>query len=259
MSVNVNEYYNKVYDEDKRLDNDCDNRHKVEREVKKRIISNLLKDKSRILEIGAGTGVYCVEFAKKGHIVSACDLVQKHVDIINEKSKSNNLNIDAKCADALDLPYDNESFDIVLLSGPLYHLHKVEDKIKAIKEALRCLKKGGYIVVDYLSDIHGYIQHVLLSKEFLLEKDPNDFYDNLEIDEIFSYDNKNKIEKILTELEVKQIKFYSTDSITRFIKEDINKLDEKKFDKWLSFINKISDNENIIDLSEHCLAIGIKK
>ena len=258
MSISVNDYYNKVYDEEKRLNDDCDNRHKVEREVKKRIISSLLKDNSRILEIGAGTGVYCVEFAKLGHIVSACDIVQKHVDIINEKSKINNINIEAKYADALNLPYDSESYDIVLLSGPIYHLHNVEDKIKAIKEALRCLKKGGYIVVDYLSDIHGYIQHVLLSKDFLFQKDSNDFYNNLEIDEIFSYDNKNKIERIMNELGVKQTKFYSTDSITRFIKEDINKLNEIELNKWISFINNISSNENIIDLSEHCLVIGIK-
>ena len=122
----------------------------------------------------------------------------------------------------------------------------------------KCLKKGGYIVVDYLSDIHGYIQHVLLSKDFLFQKDSKDFYNNLEIDEIFSYDNKNKIERIMNELGVKQTKFYSTDSITRFIKEDINKLNEIELNKWISFINNISSNENIIDLSEHCLAIGIK-
>ncbi|MCI9435489.1 MAG: class I SAM-dependent methyltransferase [Bacilli bacterium] len=256
--MNINEYYNEQYDEDKRLNNNCDNRHKVEREVKKNIIFKLLEQKSSILEIGAGTGIYCLDFAKKGHNVYACDIVQKHVELIKEKSEQDNIKIYVECANALDLPYESEKFDMVLLSGPIYHLHDLQDKISAIKEALRCCKTGGYIVVDYLSDIHGYIQHVLLSNKFLLETNIENFDENIEIDKVFSYDNKKKIEKIMLGLGVADLKFYSTDSITRFIRDDINNLNNIEFEKWLAFINKISGNDSIVDLSEHCLAIGIK-
>ena len=257
-NMDVNDYYNNVYDEDKRLSDDCDNRHKVEREVKKMILTGLFHDNCSILEIGAGTGLYSIEFAKRGYHVSACDIVQKHVDIIKKKSELNNVAIDVKCADALNLPYESEIFDVVLLAGPIYHLHNVEDKIKAISEALRCCKPGGYIVVDYLSDVHGYIQHVLISKDYLLDKNPNDFYHELSIDEMFSYDNKKKIERIMQELGVNNLKFYSTDSITRFIKSNINALNNEELKQWITFIKNISDNENIVDLGEHCLAIGTK-
>lgn len=55
--------------------------------------------------------------------------------------------------DARDLPHDDDSMDIVLLLGPLYHLHEHDDRALALKEAHRVLKKGGKILGAY---IHRY-------------------------------------------------------------------------------------------------------
>ena len=62
----------------------------------------------------------------------------------------------------------------------------------------------------------------------------------------------------MQELGINNLKFYSTDSITRFIKDNINALNNEELNQWITFIKNISDNENTVDLGEHCLAIGTK-
>lgn len=251
-------YYTENYDEDYRLGENCDNRHIVEREVKKHILSKYLKKGAKILEIGAGTGLYSISFAKEGYEVNACDIVPKHVKIIKEKAKKLNLKIETTVADALSLPYENEEFDLVLLSGPIYHFSEYNDKEISIKEAARVCKKSGVVVVDYLSEIHGFIQHSLLSAEFLKKSKIEDIMQYNCKDEMFSYDNRNRITNLMNTSGLEEVKVYGTDSITRFIREDINKLDKETLSQWIRFILSISDNEGVTELSEHCIAIGIK-
>ena len=72
-------YYNE-YDEEGRLAN---NRvGKVEYLTTRKYIDELLKPDSRIAEIGAGTGRYSVTLAKEGYEVTAVELVQHNLDIL---------------------------------------------------------------------------------------------------------------------------------------------------------------------------------
>ena len=80
-----------------------------------------------------------------------------------------------------------------------------------------------------------------------------------DMDDIFSYDNKDKMKDLAKITNLELLDIYGVDSITRFIKNDINKLSEEHLNKWIDFITYISNNKNIIDLSEHCLAIFKKQ
>ena len=48
-----------------------------------------------------------------------------------------------------DLITINESFDITLVLGPMYHMYTNEDKRKVLEEAIRVTKRKGYILVAY--------------------------------------------------------------------------------------------------------------
>ena len=259
MDNKVEYFYENEYDEEKRLSENCDNRHIVEREVKKHIIESYLPQEGSILEIGAGTGLYCVYFAEKGYDVSACDLVPKHVEIIQEKTEKKKLNIDACIANALEVPFKDDAFDMVLLSGPIYHLQDKKDKQKAINEAVRCCRKGGIVVVDFLSQIHGFIQSAINNEEFLINSSDDDIKNLRFKDAIFSVDRPNNIKEMLETEKLQDIKVYGTDSISRFIKKDINWFGQSALERWIKFIIRISDEPGVIELSEHCLAIGKKR
>jgi len=77
---------------------------------------------SRILDVCAGTGKYAFYLADKGHLVTACDLVERHVDIIKSKPNAYKL-IDISVCNALDLSqFDENSFDVVLCMGAFISL-----------------------------------------------------------------------------------------------------------------------------------------
>lgn len=258
MNKDVVKYYTHVYDEELRLNETCDNRHIVEREVKKKILKNLISGNEKVLEIGAGTGLYSFYLAALGCDVSACDIVPKHVKQIENKSKKLGLKVDVLESDALKIPYENNQYDIVMLAGPIYHLHSTEEKKQAIKEAFRVCKENGIVVIDYLSELHGFIQHTLISSKYLSECTSKELDLGICKDEVFSYDKKENIISIMNQIGINDIDIYGTDSITRFIKEDVNNYTKEELEKWISFIYGMSNNQGTVELSEHCLAIGKK-
>lgn len=68
---------------------------------------------------------------------------------LNKSVKQPIFEIEAANAIALDQP--DEIADIVLLMGPIYHLTEKSDRLKALKEAKRVLKKGGILVTAAIS------------------------------------------------------------------------------------------------------------
>ena len=134
----VNEYKNVIidkyteYDEDARLISDRG--HNVEYLTTMRYIQKFLKPGDKILEIGAATGRYSIALAKMGYEVTAVDLVPKHVEIM--KSKTRRLkNFKCMVADALDLSqFEDNSFDVVLNFGPMYHLFNKKIKTARLRK-----------------------------------------------------------------------------------------------------------------------------
>ena len=145
----LNDFYNN-YDEDSRLVRD--KAHKVEYITTTKYIEKYLKIGDRILEIGAGTGRYSLNYAEKGYRVDAVELVKKNLDILKSKI-TDKMNINVIQGNCVDLNmYVNNTFDITLVLGPLYHLYDDENINKAISEALRVTKKGGKIFLAYITD-----------------------------------------------------------------------------------------------------------
>ena len=134
------EKYYKDYDEDERLIKN--KAHLVEFITTKKYIEKYLKTGDRILEIGAGTGRYSINYAKEGYKVDSVELIEKNLEILKDKI-TDKMDIRAIQGNCLDLNmYKDNMFDITLVLGPLYHLFSNEDVTKAMKEAIRVTKKG---------------------------------------------------------------------------------------------------------------------
>ena len=96
-------------------------------------IQKYLKNGMKILEVGAGTGRYSISLAKMGYDVTSVELVQENLQVLKQNAKGIK-NITAFQGDALDLSkLKDNSFDMVLVLGPLYHLYNKDDQTTAIK------------------------------------------------------------------------------------------------------------------------------
>ena len=106
---------------------------------------------SKVLEVGAGTGRYSIALAKEGMDVSAVELVESNLAVLRENSKGLE-NIQAYQGDATDLSrFSDNSFDVTLFFGPMYHLYDDDEVNRAIDEAIRVTKSGGVILFAFIS------------------------------------------------------------------------------------------------------------
>jgi SAM-dependent methyltransferase len=106
---------------------------------------------SRILEVGAGTGRYSIALAKEGMDVTAVELVESNLEVLRNNSKGMG-NLKSFQGDATDLSrFPDNSFDVTLSLGPMYHLYEPCEVNSAIDEAIRVTKPDGVILFAFLS------------------------------------------------------------------------------------------------------------
>jgi len=101
----------------------------------------------RILDIAAGTAKSSASLAREGASVVAADFSPGML-AEGERRHGNVRNLEFAHADALDLPFDDESFDAVTMS---YGLRNVSDPKRALSEFLRVTKPGGRVVINEFS------------------------------------------------------------------------------------------------------------
>ncbi len=144
----VSGFYDRA-DEDTRLRR---SRHgQLEYAVTMRYIHRFAAPGARVLEVGAGTGRYSVALAKEGMDVTAVELVESNYAVLLENSRGVE-NIRPVRGDATDLgAFPDDTFDVTLVLGPMYHLYEERDVHRAIDEAVRVTKKGGTVLFAFIS------------------------------------------------------------------------------------------------------------
>jgi ubiquinone/menaquinone biosynthesis C-methylase UbiE len=100
--------------------------------------TNLITDKSNILEIGCGNGKNMEYILKTTNVnLIGIDTCKKFVDICSEDKKLNVI-----LGDALKLHFEDNTFDYVLCIAMFHHLLTKEEQDISFKEMLRVMKRG---------------------------------------------------------------------------------------------------------------------
>lgn len=255
----LEEFYSK-YDEDNRLSRS--NTHKLEYITTTRYIDKYLTKNSRILEVGAGTGKYSLHYASLGYRVDSVELTNANLEILKSKIKDN-MNITAVSGNALDLSmYDDNTFDVTLVLGPLYHLFSEKDKSKAISEAIRVTKKDGIILLAFILFDHAVQRFAFVDgelKEVLGKQINTDYTPNNQEKYIFSFMYIKDIKKLIKEFDVEELTYVATDGITRIIEETIDNMDDEMFEHYIDYHLSTCEREDLIGYSSHILSIIKKK
>ena len=150
----------------------------------------------------------------------------------------------------------DNSFDLTMLLGPMYHLYTKEEKLQALSEAVRVTKPGGYILVAYcmneptviqyvfgLNHLHEVMELNMLTSDWHCISEPKDLFEMVRTEEV----------------PVKRIKLVATDGATNYMREYIDVMDDETFDKWMDYHLTICERQDLIGASHHTLDILQKK
>lgn len=105
-----------------------------------------------VLDVGGAAGKYALWLVDAGYAVHLVDPVPRLVAEAHRRSAARPRPI-ASCrvGDARALNFPDQSADIVLMLGPLYHLTGADDRARALSEARRVLKPGGQLFAAAIS------------------------------------------------------------------------------------------------------------
>jgi SAM-dependent methyltransferase len=112
------------------------------------IFDRFLPATGRVADVGGGPGTHAAHLADRGYDVCLLDPVASHVKQAKQRGGDR---VDCRIGDARELPFENESFDAVLMMGPLYHLVNAPDRARALREAWRVLRPGGRLLAEVIS------------------------------------------------------------------------------------------------------------
>ena len=216
------------------------------------------RDKS-ILEIGAGTGRYSVTLAREGYAVTAVELVSHNLEILCGKL-SGEEPITVLQGNALDLSMlADDSYDLTLLLGPMYHLYTREDKLRALSEAVRVTRPGGTIMVAYCMNEPTVVMYVfglnklrevmdfnMMTEDWHCISEPKDLFELVRPEDIASLD---------AEFPVRRLKLVATDGATNFLRDYIDAMDDETFEKWLDYHFTVCERQDLIGASHHTLDV----
>lgn len=255
MSKELHEYYNK-FCEEKRLTRRHGN---VEYITSMKYIHQYLNEypEAKILDIGAGTGRYSVQLANEGYDVTAVELVKYNLGILKQKQST----VKAYQGTALNLKrFDADTFDISLLFGPMYHLYTMEDKVQALREAIRVTKPGGMIFVAYCMNEYSIItyafkeQHVLesikngkIDDSWHVKAEPEDLYDYVRLEDI------ERINELAGG--ASRVKIVAADGPANYLRQTLNSLSEEAYEQFIAYHLSTCERADLLGASAHTLDI----
>lgn len=210
----------------------------------------------RIIDIGAGTGRYSVALAEEGYDVTAVELVKYNLGILKQKGA----NVKAYQGNALKLKrFADDSFDLALLFGPMYHLHSDEEHVQALSEAKRVVRPGGYVMAAYVMNDYSVIKygfmenHIAermkqgeLTDDFQILHNENELYDYVRLEQINAW---NAAAGLSRELMI------APDGPADYIRPVLNAMDAETFTLFLQYQLANCERQELLGASSHTLDI----
>jgi ubiquinone/menaquinone biosynthesis C-methylase UbiE len=232
----------------------------------KELIGRFIPDvPAKIIDIGGGPGVYAEWLADIGYEVHLIDPVARHVDQARDRLADIAV---AGIGDARSLDYPDDTFDMALLLGPLYHLIERTDRLQALREARRVTKTGKPIVVAAINRFASAIDNLhsgtIDDPEFraIAERDIVDgvHLNTTEDPRYFTtayFHRAGELERELSDAGLTGVDVFAVEGIA-WAAPDLDEriADPEKRVHLLDLLRKLEREETLLGATGHLLAVG---
>lgn len=221
-------------------------------------IHKLVPRGSKVLEVGAGTGRYSIALAREGYDVTAVELVANNLEILR-RNAAGLKNIASYQGDAVDLRnFADNSFDAVLVLGPMYHLFEKTEQRRALDEAIRVAKPHGVIMIAFIS-VYQIMYSNYLSGNFRAGMEENfdkDFRVKHYKEQGFTGFDIQEFEALFSNMPVQKIALAGTDSLLELAEQTPNFcLSDEDFELFAEYHLKTCERRELLGSHSHLLYI----
>lgn len=264
MRKYVIESYENYREEDRLSTN---NARRIEFLTTVKALDELIRGKKSILDCAAGTGIYAFYFADKGHMVTATDITPRHIQVIRNILRNKPYKMETAVLDATDMSiFEDKSFDVVLNMGPFYHLPDVSDREKCMKESLRVLKKGGFLITAYIPRYYVFQYVATQNRDFLDAKLARQIIQTGELhhdnEKCFwtdtYYSTYEEMEQLYRQYGVTVIDHFAQDGATAHFSEKVDEWNDEEFKIWCDYHYSVCREKSILGASNHVIIAGQK-
>jgi SAM-dependent methyltransferase len=218
--------------------------------------SRKAKSDIKILDIGAATGGYSIPLWNEGYDVTAVELVKHNLGMLKAKGTG----VKAFQGNALKLKrFEDNSFDLTLLFGPMYHLKTYEEQLQALLEAKRVTRPGGYILVAYVMNEYAFLTygikegHVL---ENIAEGKLDEAYHvRPGADDLYAFMRTEDIEALNEAAGVRRVQIISPDGPANHMRREVNALSEEQFAAFIQYQLAVCERADLLGASAHTVDI----
>jgi len=226
----------------------------------KKLLDIFIQPSMSVLELGCATGYYGLYLSERCQTYHGVDLSPKHIELFrSEIARRGFDNISAAVGDALYLPYINDdSYDAVLVFGPMYHLPRVQRQ-HVIEESKRICKPGGTILLAYINKIGAYVR-VCLDEGFSGQYPNKSTNDSVLIEgvddvlpDVFFYTTPEEIQEDAAAGGLKVVRNAGVDFVLHA--SSVNAMSYEKYAAWTELMDAMFQSESCTGLSNHAVLV----
>jgi S-adenosylmethionine-dependent methyltransferase len=264
-------YVEASYDQQPEREWERMDRHRTEFAVTLRALAeHLPPPPARLLDCGGGPGRYAIELTRRGYDVALFDLSAECLRLAREKAAEAGVTLASfEKGTATDLTrFPDDTFDAVLLMGPLYHLLEKTDRRQALAEAARVLKPGGPLFAAFIS------RHAVL--RYAAAHDPTWPLEHPDLLEsvltggvlpprgekglafVAYFIHPTEVIPLCRQAGIETVTVLGVEGVVSMIEEQVNALSGKAWERWVDLNYQLASDPSIHGCVEHLLAIGAK-
>jgi len=260
------------YDQSAQYEWDRLQRHRTEFAVTLRTFEDYLPPApARIADIGGGPGRYSIALAQRGYHVTLFDLSKGCLEFAKRKALEAGVELTGYVhGSATTLKsLGDESFEAVLLMGPLYHLPTEKERRQALQEARRVLRRGGTVFATFIVRYapvrwiaknepasHDYME---LTRQILCTGVQRPSREAQHFGRTSAYFAEPAEIRPLMESEgFDTLDVIACEGIISMIDEKINELADEAFGIWVELNYRLGRDSSVHGGAEHLLYVGRK-
>lgn len=263
---NIEQYYDEVpLIEWQRLE-----RHRMEFAVTQRTLTDYLAPAPlAILDNGGGPGRYALDLSARGYQVTLLDLSQANLHFAQKKAREREIALQHYIhGNALDLSsFESQSFDAVLLLGPLYHLQEEYLRQRAVREALRVLRPGGLVFAAFITryaafrDLAKHAPLTLIERKYEWEKIMRTgiYHGGSGVgftDAYFAH--PDEICPLFEEEGFVSLDLIGCEGVLSQLEEQVNQLSGEDWQAWVDVCYRLGKEPSLHGGADHLLYVGKK-